>query len=112
MKCLKHIFLQSKQNVYVSKYPNILKSFDNVFSRFRCGKCLFTLTFLSVKNSFLKGTFLCAKTDVMIYVPTYRFYLPHMILSTFLSHEMSQSNDLHGNVDHPIGVKNHQKEIS
>ena len=28
----------------------------------------------------------------------------HMILSTFLSQEILQSNDLHGNVDHPIGV--------
>ena len=43
---------------------------------------------------------------------TTSFDWTHMILSTFLSHEILQTNDLHGNVDHPIGVKNHQKEIS
>ena len=38
--------------------------------------------------------------------------IAHMVLSTFASQRILHSNDLHGNVDHPIGVKNHQKEIS
>ena len=36
----------------------------------------------------------------------------HRERSTFMRTKIVQSSDLYGDVDHPIGVQNHQKEIS